>query len=179
MVIIPASPRLNVGVSGGLTIEGWIRPSSTALYQPIAEWYSAYDGIEEIGAHFYLGVDSLGGGVGSLYANLVDSLGGSHQISTAPGLVAVNTFTHVAVTYDKGTGNAKIYVNGQPRALNGGSATFVNLGVFSPKTDLDLILGSRDFWEMQFFGRMDELSLYKKALSDSEILSIYSSGKCF
>src|ERR1022692_2361686 len=66
-VQIAASSGLNVGSSGGLTIETWIKPT-VAGYFPVVEWNSgAQDGV-----HLWLN------GGGALYVNLRDTALNAH-----------------------------------------------------------------------------------------------------
>ena len=103
-VHVPASASLNVGTNPGFTIESWLNPSDASQLHPIAEWNTA----ASWGVHFYIGA----GGPGSLYANVVDSSGTWHQISTVTGIVPSNVWLHVALTYNKASGVATIYQNG-------------------------------------------------------------------
>jgi hypothetical protein len=84
-----------------------------------------------------------------------------------------NTWYHVAETYDSGTSNLCLYVNGiletngmvsgtiitstQPVRIGGGAPTGV-----SP--------------QYYFQGRVDEASLYSRALSSNEVAAIFSAG---
>lgn len=128
-VHVPASGSLNVGTNGGFTIEGWINPSDVLDQHPLVEY--KFDGIQS-GVHFWL----TSGGVGSLFANIVDVNNGAHFIVSAPGIVQTGVFQHVALTYDKTTGIASIYYNGTAVVTS-------HLGVFTPKTTTDLLLGRR------------------------------------
>jgi len=105
---------------------------------------------------------------GCLYANLVDTTNGFHEIWSAPGLIQSNYYQHVALTYDTNTGWARLYYEGT-------NVCSTNLGVFTPKTTGDLLLG-RDMSRLTnnyFSGAMDEMSIYSRRLSDAEILAIY------
>jgi hypothetical protein len=163
-IFVPASGSLNVGATNGFTIEGWINPQSVSSQEPIAEWNGG-NGVE-----FWI---STGGGSGSLYANIVDTSGGSHSLYTSSGVVVANQFQHVALTYDKGSGVAKLYVNGI-------AVTTANLGTFTPQTSGNLALGART-GQIYWAGLLDEISLYNVALASSQIAAIYnagSAGKC-
>ncbi len=168
-VFIPASPSLNVGLSNGLTIECWIKPSELSVRHPIVEWN---DG-STFGVHFYVSQDwGVGnGGPGDLFANITDSGSGWHPIYTAAGVLSTSNWQHVAVTYDKTSGLSKLY-------LNGAQVAGANLGSFTPLTSYDLYLGRRASPEAvaPFAGLMDEVSLYNRALSQSEIQAIVTAG---
>jgi hypothetical protein len=82
----------------------------------------------------------------------------------------------VALTYDRTSGIACLYYNGS-------AVVTANLGIFTPKTTTDLLLGRRiDAGSGYYFsGILDEISLYRRALSSNEIAAIYgagSPGKC-
>lgn len=174
---VSASPSLNVGAGGGLTFEAWLNPT-TLDRQAVAEWN---DSSGNIGTHLFITESqypTLGGGPpGCLYANLVDTSGISHVFSTGGGLITTNTYQHVALTYDKASGIAKLY-------LNGSAVKTVFLGVFSPQTSYNLYLGTRpsgSFSGAYFKGAIDEPALYNRALSTNEIAAIYAArgtGKC-
>ena len=161
-VRVPASASMNVGVGDGLTIEAWIDSTAT-LSSPILEWIPNSTGV--FGTHFYVHAS----GPGALYANLYDTANRSHIIETTNGAVALNSFQHVAVTYDKSSGIAQLY-------LNGTLMVQTNLGTFTPQTSPDLSIGYRPSSRLSFVGRIDEVSLYSRALSPPEIQAIYNSG---
>jgi len=162
---LPASPSLNLGTSGGLTIECWIKPDAATLRggAPIIEWDSATtDGLQ-------LWID--------LSANIKDTSGSSHSLA-ADGLVNSNSFQHVALTYDKNSGNAFLYYNGVAVAT-------ANIGNITPQTTYPVNIGRRTGQPIgngsNYGGLIDELSLYNRALSSNEIAAIYnagSEGKC-
>ncbi len=170
-----ASGALNVGPSSGLSIETWINPSNASRLADIVEWNNR---VGSIGTHLAISVpNSYGGGPGCLFANLVDTAGISHQVTSVPGLLASGVFQHIALTYDKATGLAALYLNGSRVALT-------NLGTFTPQTTYDLFVGARPSGPIagiQFEGSIDELSLYNRALSEADIQAVYNasiSGKC-
>jgi len=169
----PASTSLDVGAGTGLTIEGWIRPDDLSGGHLLAEWN---DGNGNVGVQLHISIPQLGG-LGSLFANVLDSAGVDHYFATASDVLSVGVFQHVALTYDQASGDAKLYLNGTPLKLE-------HLGGFRPQTTYDLYLGTRfsgpgagEFFD----GLMDEVGLYDRALSDSEILDAFnagSAGKC-
>jgi hypothetical protein len=176
---VPASSTLNVGLGGGLTTEVWINPLDFS-FQSICEWnqngsYNSGFSGGQIGAHLELNEYNADG---SLWGNLIDTSGNAHVINTAGGVITTNVWQHVAMTYDKSSGVAVLYRNGVAAAM-------ANLGTFTPQTSSDFFMGRRPagpFAGLYFNGKMDEVSLYNRALSASEILAIYynagSAGKC-
>ena len=112
---------------------------------------------------------------GCLYANLVDITNGAHEIYSAPGLLQSNVYQHVALTFDTNSGLAMLYLNGTNVATTN---LFLTNGVFKPfvpKTDGDVLLGrDMSLWTNNYYGgAMDEMSIYRRALSGAEIAAIY------
>ena len=172
-VRIPASGSLNVGAGDGLTIETWVDPADVSTERPLVEWNSGI-----FGSHFWIAVASQGkGGPGSLYANIKDIDLQDHSVFSSAGVISANKYQHVAVTYSKSTGVAVLYANGVV-------LTSSNLGVFTPMTTGDLYFGLRPFDAgagTRFTGQMDDITLYSRALTATEIQAIYnagSAGKC-
>jgi hypothetical protein len=86
--------------------------------------------------------------------------------------VQLNTWYHIAMTYDNAS--LKLYVNG---ALDGSVAAS---GPIAPTAE-PLRIGGAGSGPWFFNGRVDEASLYNRALAPSEILAIYkagTAGKC-
>ena len=179
-VKVPASASLNVGTGNGFTFEAWINPTSVQNPQALAEWNNNA-GDAGIGAHLFITESqypTLGAAPsGCIYANLIDTSGGSHVFSTGGGVVVSNSYQHIALTYDKASGMAVLYQNGVAVQTS-------NLGTFTPQTSYDFYLGMRAAGTdagSYFGGGMDEPGLYNRALSSSEIQAIYnagSAGKC-
>jgi hypothetical protein len=158
-VVISNPPSLNVGAGAGLTIEAWINPFTASL--PIVEWNSG-TGTQGV----YLAY-SYSRGPGYLEANLVDMQGQSHVIQSPFISPVYNQWRHVAVTYDQASGAAALFVDGAV-------VTQTNLGSFVPRTTGNLYLGYRPPGNypgsgMRFTGWMDEVAVYRRALSPAEL----------
>jgi hypothetical protein len=174
---VPAAAALDVGPGNGLTFDLWINPAEISTARPVIEWNNAAS-VE--GVHLWMSADfgEGGQGPGSLFVNLKDTSGTHHIFSSAPGVLAANVWQHVAVTYDKTTGVAKIYLNGLIVAQQTLGTTF------TPQTSTDLYFGYRPVGTLggrRFLGNMDEVELFNRALDLTEIQSIYdadSAGKC-
>jgi hypothetical protein len=159
---------LDVGSSNGLTIECWIKPADLSVRRPLVEWNNS----STFGVHFYVSQDwAGGGGPGDLFANITDTGANWHPVFTGPGVLNTSNWQHVAVTYDRTSGLGKLY-------LNGAQVASENLGSFTPQTSYDLYLGRRASPEVvaPYMGLMDEVSVYSRALSQTEIQNIYNAG---
>ena len=165
-VVIPSSTALNVG---SFTMSAWVFPQDLGTARPILE-YSSPTG--SFGVHLWANLNSsVQVSPGSVYANIVDTGGGSHVIATGAfggATLQVNRWTHVALTYDRTTGVARIFVNGAFVATT-------TPGVFTPRTALPLYIGARPT-STHFLGSIDEPQIYNRALSPFEILAIYTAG---
>ena len=169
---VPASAGVDVGSASGLTADAWIRYDDAGgdPLRPILEWSGEPGDAGGFGSHIYLSAAA-----GVLFVNLVDTGGAFHVFETAPGAVTPGAFYHVAVTYDKTTGEARIYRNGEMMANS-------NLGIFTPMTAKNLYIGGRitDVYggpQYRFVGTIDEVQLFSRPLSQSEIGAIYGSRR--
>lgn len=174
---VPRSESLDVGTGNGLTVEGWIYPA-TLSPMPIVEWTDT----NSYGANLWL---SYSRGATVLEANLIDTGGGFHLIRSPINTIRGYSWQHVAVTYDKTTGIAALYSDG---AL----VVSTNLGFFTPRTSTDLLIGSHPrsttgggdgappTSDYRFNGAMDELAIYRRALTAGEIRTVARPrpGKC-
>jgi RHS repeat-associated protein len=164
---VPACSNLDVGQGQGLTIECWIKPDDIYNGGPLAAWD---DGWGDIGVAFWVNwTDS-----GALSADLYDTNWNWYGISSPGGVLTAGSFQHVALTYDKSSGLAFLYFNGQGVATN-------SLGSFAPLTSFGLYLGGDPAWGVFYSGLLDEIGLYNSALGPDEIQAIYdagSAGRC-
>ncbi len=161
---------LNPGTGDGLTLSAWIKPESVSGFHLILEWNPSDKMPGVVGAQIALG--HTPGSVGVLQANVVDTQGGHHILTSASGVVVPGRFQLVAVTYDKATGSGVLYVNGIEVARG-------QWGSFTPLTTGDLWISRRptdhpgDWTYNAFFsGLLDEISIYNRALTAEEIKSV-------
>lgn len=177
VLVQSSNPSLNVGAGTGMTIEGWINPTSVNREQLLTEWEAILgsDSGYDVGALFYIEPS------GTLNANLEDTSSTPHTLNSAANVLTANTWQHVAVTYDKGSGMAVLYVNGAVVASQ-------NFGSFTPQTSYpNMLIGARTYLASEsaprsvFGGGIDEWAIYQRALSPTEISAIFdagASGKC-
>jgi hypothetical protein len=160
---MPSSPALNL--STAVSVEAWINPTSFASIPDqgtiiCKHGWSAGEG----------GYVLRAGGSGQLAFNIggMDTNGQTtswHQIISAAGVISLNTWTHVAGTFDGDSLN--IYVNG---ALVG--TTLYSGGIYSSAT-YDLKIGKLSdnqpgqlrYW----IGYIDEARVWNRKLSAGEI----------
>ena len=155
--VIPNHPSLFPPSS--LTIEGWVNPNN---YASCSGAYRIFHTVQTIVTGY---VPFINCANGKLHGAIFDSAGiGEQVISNAS--VPTGTYTHFAMTWDGS--NLRIYLNG---ALDNTAATTIpSIGTNS----IQLRIGNDQ--ALGFLGQIDEVSLYNRALSGSEVLSIFNAG---
>jgi len=97
---------------------------------------------------------------------------GSGSVVSLHAPIALNQWQHIAGTFDGGTGDMRLYVNG---ALTSETSTALRpLLALDPGSTPGLGIGNTQgtTYDFNFDGNIDEISLYSRALSQSEIQSI-------
>lgn len=141
----------------------WIKPSDIRGLHPLIQWS------DNAALNLWIGIRPSEDGV--LRGDIVRDEG-NHFLVSYPGVLVGGIFQHIAFTYDKASGVGTLYVNGvivAQRKL--GSQLVAN-------TTGDLWISQRDErsgnWSANrcFAGVMDEIAIYNRALSVSEIQAI-------
>jgi hypothetical protein len=139
----------SLDLTSALTLEAWGRPSSLSGWRAVL----VKEQPSELCYSLYANSDTAAP-VGDLY------IGGAEQILHGTSAVPLNTWTHLALTYDGAT--MRLYVNGtqvSSQARTGNVATSANA----------LRIGGDSVWGEYFNGLIDEVRVYNRALSASEI----------
>ena len=149
LVVIGYSPTLDLPVA--MTEEAWIYPTASRT-----SWETILH--RETDA-YYLHASSPAGPMvpagGATFNNV-------EQYVAAPGPIPINTWTHLAVTYDGAI--MRFYVNGVQRVTKSQSG-----GIESNSNPLRI--GGNVPYGQYFQGRIDEVRVYSRALTASEIVS--------
>src|SRR5438552_1500221 len=151
-VTIPSAASLNLTTA--MTLEAWVYPTGN-LYK-----WNAVLMKEQPGEFLY----ALYSGSSShrrpyVYFNTSTTSAGEQGASGSKWL-PFNAWSHLAGTYDGAS--LKLYVNGQlvrSQAVSGPIATSTG----------PLLIGGNSIWDQYFEGRIDEVRIYNRALSESEI----------
>ena len=143
----------SLDLTSGMTVEAWVYPTAINGWRTVAMK-------EQTGSASYW-----------LYANddsnrpsNVINVGGSvKQLSAGTQQLPINSWTHLAATYDGAT--QKLYVNGAPagsRTQTGAIA--LSNGAFR--------IGGNSVWGGEYFtGYIDEVRVYNRALTQTEVAS--------
>jgi subtilisin-like proprotein convertase family protein len=174
VLVNPVTPYWNFGQTSGFTIEGWINPTTTSQSGVITEFERVLGTSSAGDVSIDFSINSTG--MGTMDGNVKDIVGGNHALDSASGVITPNVWQHVALSYNKVTGIGTYYHNGS-------IVLQANLGVFTPGTSFtNLLIGARTTFSsvagpnQVFPGEIDELSLYDRPLSDSEIQAIFQKG---
>ncbi len=155
---IPASASLTMSGASGLSLECWIKPADYSIH-PLIEWNNG--GTAGVQLWLY--------GTQSFQGAFVDTSGNPHTLNAPSNLINTNDFQHLAATYDHASGNAVLY-------YNGAQVLTTNLGSVTPQTGYDLYLGHRPGTTNYYNSLLDEVGVYNRALSATEVAAIYNEG---
>jgi hypothetical protein len=136
----------------GVTLEAWVYPTNTAT-----PWVDLLDKPNGSGDSCYQLIGVSDNGNPSFYVSPITPSG---QNLYAPSALPLNTWTHLAGTYDGA--QMRIYVNGIQVTNRAQS------GMIATSTDA-LNIGGNSHTGLHWLGRVDEVRIYRRALSQSEI----------
>ena len=155
----------NLDITNQITIDAWIKPTVSQLGGIATKFGSS----PRSGYGMFFRGDQ---------GNIVDGfIGKGNTFFRVIGSTSIplNQYTHVAMTYDGAV--MKLYING---ALDGTTSTSGAMNT----NNVRLIIGARDSSGsvIQFFnGEIDEVEIFNRALSITEVQAIFnagSDGKC-
>src|SRR4029077_14019856 len=149
LVTIPDAPALDL--SSSMTLEAWVYPSALGT----SAWRTIIFKEQPAGMAY-----ALYGHDGSAPVGQLNN--GSEQNTEATAPLPLNTWTHVATTYDGQT--LRLYVNG---ALTKSLA--VTGSIMSSNGALQI--GGNAFWGEYFAGRIDDVRVYAGARSAPQVSS--------
>jgi hypothetical protein len=160
-VSVPDAPSLEL--ASAVTMEAWINPATLAFAGSFGTIIAKSNfPVRNYGLWVYAD--------GSLHLSYINGSGVNVGFLTAPGLIPVGVFTHVAGIIDTAAGVMQLYVNGQLAAFR------ATAGPMVPNT-LPLTIGASDAGPSAFFnGLIDEVAVYNRGLSAAEVRDIYLNG---
>ncbi|MDB6015981.1 MAG: Peptidase BlaR1 [Pedosphaera sp.] len=160
--VVQVTDAPNLNPSNAFTLEVWLYLTRYSINDTVAviEKGGVYDSLRQ----YEIGLVDING---RWFIRPHLWLPGGLAILAGATPVEVNTWYHVAMTYDGKI--MKLYVNGN---VDGSMPASGPITV----TANPLLIGGDGFGGWDFAGLVDELSLYNRALSAEEIQSIYEAG---
>ncbi|MFO1204710.1 MAG: LamG-like jellyroll fold domain-containing protein [Burkholderiales bacterium] len=144
--------KASIDLTTGMTLEAWVYPTT------ISSWRTVVMKEQTGSASYWLYANNSS----NRPANVINVGGSVKQLSAGSQQLPVNTWTHLAATYDGS--NQKLYVNG---ALVGTRAQTGSVALSNGA----LRIGGNSVWGEYFNGYVDEVRIYNRALTQTEILS--------
>ena len=159
-------PNSFENLTESFTITAWINPSNIDRGSRI---FVDDENNTEQGYGFSLG--DAGNGELRFFSRGVDPI----FIDTTTS-ITTNTWTFVAVVHDSVNKTRQIFINGAAQTVTGGDTSHTYTGVWGIANGPASIGGETDSGETRnrFTGDIDEVRVYKKALTESEISSIFT-----
>lgn len=166
-VVIPDSSSTRP--TNALTIDVWAKPVQVNQY---VQFVTKFDSTNSQKT-YYFGTDVTGG---KIQFAVYNSAGNVRRLITDSNILTANVLTHLTAVFDASTQTMKIYVNGAevPASLieSNTVSTFFN---GSSPTFLGTRVEASSYVEF-FKGLLDEVQIYNRALSATEIQNIYNAG---
>ena len=162
---IPFNSALN---PGSFTVTLWANASSTGGFaSPITSLDDVNNGVSTHG--FILYNDNLGNW--SFWTG--DGNPGWDVMSG--GSVAVNNWTHLAITFDAGTDTKSLWIDGTLAVTETAPLQYSPNGTVEME-DLHIGAGADDGGSFQFAGNIDDVSIWDEALDQAAIQDIRDNG---
>lgn len=146
-VSIPSSASLNL--TTGMTLSAWVNPSVSRTAWSDVIW--------KADALYFLEATSTNGGRPAAGAK---NASGTWTNAYAPSALPVNTWTHLAATYDGSF--IRLFVNGIQVAATARTGNLLT-------STQPLFIGGNTIYGYHFAGLIDEVRVYNRALTQAEI----------
>ena len=145
------------------TISAWIMSTGTTeLYQTIISYGTCSN-------NNLFGIERAGDSGREFFENILAHFWNNYSFSTS--IIEFNKWYHIVITYDQT--NLIIYVNSKVEAT-----TTKNINTVLNSYGLRIGLSPpNDGWHQHFKGVIDDIRIYNRALSESEVLDIYNETK--
>ena len=146
----------SLDLTTGMTLEAWINPSNLTGYKTLL---SKENGTNNLA--YALSANNSTSGTANQRPNSRIRIGSNIRTVTGITKLTLNTWTHIASTYDGTT--MRLYINGVQ------VSTFATTGNITATTNLLYIGGSPALGAQYFTGLIDEVRIYNRALTQTEI----------
>jgi chitodextrinase len=142
----------SLDLTNAMTLEAWVRPTALSGYRSVI----LKERSGGLSYSLYAANSSASPSAPGTFVNV----GGSDFGATTPTQLALNTWTHLAGTYDGS--NLRLYINGALVSTQAVSGTMIVSGNA-------LRIGGNSVWGEYFNGTIDEVRVYNVALTAAQI----------
>jgi hypothetical protein len=146
--LVSAASSAELTDAAGITFEAWINPTTTRVWQTVASKEGSTM------AYGLYGASDTG-------KPAINARTTREYSARSASALPVNKWSHVAATYDGKT--LRLYVNGVEKSA------LALTGELSGSTSDMIRIGGNKVWGEWFAGKIDEVRLYKRALTAAEI----------
>ncbi len=141
------------------TLAAWVKPADTGINTIVADWADVWA--------FRFWLDSVIG-FNHRYAS------GADTYAAGAGTVQAGIWQHVAVTWHRPTGTARIYLNGVVVQTVVSAQAGANL--YMVKNNRDFHIGWKQDGAETFNGDMDELWIFNEALTGAQVATLMNNN---
>lgn len=165
-VSIPDTAALNM--SGSWTVSAWVNPSTIPASGTRATVLDRDDSSSN--TNYLIGIDNNQSCTGLNWRLKFDASAGGGGINCYPMTITANTWYFITGVYDSPSQTLSLYVNGALQVANVGS------NVPTSNSGTNLVLGNVSSLGQQFYGTIDDVRIYNRAVSTSEVNQLYHMG---
>lgn len=162
MVTVPASPTLNL--TDRFTMEAWINPSGWGE-NPGTGFGRIMD--KDVIRFFTLRSNPVLGD-NTICIWLFTQSGGNSFSAIPESSIVLDTWQHIAASYDGNAGELKMYLNGVEQTL---TQTVPPSGMLNDNLEIDLTVGNSSSLDDTFDGIIDEVRVWNIIRTESDIQS--------
>ncbi|KKT15097.1 MAG: LamG domain protein jellyroll fold domain protein [Parcubacteria group bacterium GW2011_GWC1_43_30] len=170
--LVTAGTPASLNITGALTISAWIYPrtfgsSASSFRGRIVDKENDFVS----GYSFSLYDPNTAGVPNDTFALFINASGGNLNCFASNGSIVLRKWQHVAVTLDSSK-NCIPYVNGAKATTTAG---FI-MGSLPTSGSNSFVIGNNSGNTREFDGSLDEVRVYNRALSATEMQALYKSG---
>jgi hypothetical protein len=167
---VKVSDHTSLDITGDITLEAWIKIDDLSTSEGWHMYIMSKDSSSSrsygiaIDLGTYSGYHSITGGVPGFPAFVVFG-SGTYATAWGTGPLTINTWYHIAATFDSSTGNLALYIDGELESTATSTISTINSG------SANLRIGAREYSGHQCFfnGVIDEVRIWDKPLTECQI----------
>lgn len=163
-VAIPDGVQTGLDISGDMTIGMWIKPTSVVTNMPlVSKWNTSAK------TQYILFIED-----GELGVHLNSSPSGyGYSTHRADHNQDADEWFHVGLVYKSASGTTELFANGQSLGVATSAPNSIS------NTNAEFSIGGREDRVVPFTGNIDDVRIWSRALSGSEMNNLYASSTSF